>query len=118
MELCLPLGLAHGWGIWQPPEDLREHSSSSGEVTGRPMPPWLPLGGWPTGHKEGKKLSALMTQCEQNEACEVTEEEGCCSRPGADSLARGKVLPRQTSAFCPWKGASGIVKAHLVPMVN
>lgn len=37
---------------------------------------------------------------------------------GADCLARRKVLPRQTSASCPWKGVSGVSKARLVPGVD
>ena len=36
-------------------------------------------------------------------------------RPWADCLARRKVLPRQTSASCSWKGAFGISRAYLCP---
>ena len=99
---------------------LRSSESTAGssrEQAGGTVPPSRPLGVAPLGMRE-ERLSVLMTQGEQNEDCEVTEEVGYYSWGLGWLPARGKVLPRQISAFCRWKGASGISRAHLVLTVD
>lgn len=85
------------------------------EQAGGTVPPWRPLGVAPLGTRE-ERQSGLMTQGEQNEDCEVTEEVGCYSwglglaawqeercRPGRSVLSAGRREPLGSAGhtWCP-----------------